>query len=425
MAVLYAPPTKNGVQKTLAAQLLNTASTGDAITFDDVDGLANLPGVLVINRVDSNGVATPSAREYISYSGTSGTTVLIETRNVDNSGAARTHAVGSIVEFLPDVVWADSIYDTLSNAFVPSTQALDTTKVVTPTASQTLTNKTLTSPVLNTGVSGTAVLDEDDMTSNSATKLATQQSIKAYVDASSAPGGWTTYSAVTPTSGTLDDPTFPIVFAGVDLTSTLYPGMRVRITQSTVKYFIITAVAFSTDTTVTLYGGTDYDLVATGTTAISAFAYSGHKAPAGFPLSPVKWSVEVTDTTSRNQTPPTQNTWYNLGSISISIPIGIWRTSFSVYHLSGDNSATSIDIFTTLSTANNSESDADFTVGSQMDGASANLRLYSTVYREKTLTLAAKTSYYLVSRTTLANMEFIFWRNDLSKLIIRAVCAYL
>ena len=45
----------------------------------------------------------------------------------------------------------------------------------------TLTNKTLTSPVLNTGVSGSAILDEDDFASDSATKLATQQSIKAYV----------------------------------------------------------------------------------------------------------------------------------------------------------------------------------------------------------------------------------------------------
>jgi hypothetical protein len=55
------------------------------------------------------------------------------------------------------------------------------------TATETLTNKTLTtptltSPVLNTGVSGTAVLDEDDMSSNSATKTATQQSIKKYID---------------------------------------------------------------------------------------------------------------------------------------------------------------------------------------------------------------------------------------------------
>ena len=46
----------------------------------------------------------------------------------------------------------------------------------------TLTNKTLTSAVLNTGVSGSAIKDEDDLTSNSATHLATQQSIKAYVD---------------------------------------------------------------------------------------------------------------------------------------------------------------------------------------------------------------------------------------------------
>ena len=48
---------------------------------------------------------------------------------------------------------------------------------------KTLTSATLTSPVLNTAVSGTAVLDEDNMSSNSATKAATQQSIKAYVDA--------------------------------------------------------------------------------------------------------------------------------------------------------------------------------------------------------------------------------------------------
>tara|TARA_Y100000310_G_scaffold343762_1_gene452904 strand:- start:528 stop:1970 length:1443 start_codon:yes stop_codon:yes gene_type:complete len=47
----------------------------------------------------------------------------------------------------------------------------------------TMTNKTLTSAVLNTAVSGTAVLDEDDLSSDSATQVATQQSIKAYVDA--------------------------------------------------------------------------------------------------------------------------------------------------------------------------------------------------------------------------------------------------
>ena len=67
------------------------------------------------------------------------------------------------------------------------TTAIDST-VSTLTGTQTYTNKTLTAPVLtspvfNTGLSGSAFLDEDDMSSNSATKMASQQSIKAYVDA--------------------------------------------------------------------------------------------------------------------------------------------------------------------------------------------------------------------------------------------------
>ena len=68
----------------------------------------------------------------------------------------------------------------------PAISAGSTTTLVGTGTTDTLTNKTLTSPVLNTGVSGTAIKDEDDMTSDSATHLATQQSIKAYVDAQKA-----------------------------------------------------------------------------------------------------------------------------------------------------------------------------------------------------------------------------------------------
>jgi hypothetical protein len=59
--------------------------------------------------------------------------------------------------------------------------AIDAT-VATLTGSQTLTNKTLTSPVFNTGVSGSAVLDSDTMSGASATTLSSSESIKAYVD---------------------------------------------------------------------------------------------------------------------------------------------------------------------------------------------------------------------------------------------------
>jgi hypothetical protein len=62
------------------------------------------------------------------------------------------------------------------------TFSIDST-VATLTGTQTLTNKTLTSAVLNGTISGTSIKDEDTMVSDSASHLATQQSIKAYVDA--------------------------------------------------------------------------------------------------------------------------------------------------------------------------------------------------------------------------------------------------
>lgn len=155
----FYPTSKNAIQKNLAAQLLSTATTGDAIAFDDVDGIQNKPGVLVINRIDANNASTPSAREFISFTGTSGNTVLIDTRNVDGSGATRTHAIGSIVEFISDAVWAQRIID----------QAL-------------VEHGTDGTHSVANMITGGSVLDEDTMSSNSDTALATQQSIKAYVD---------------------------------------------------------------------------------------------------------------------------------------------------------------------------------------------------------------------------------------------------
>ena len=78
-----------------------------------------------------------------------------------------------------------------------SDKTLPSGAVVGTTDTQALSNKTLTSPVINTGVSGTAILDEDNMASDSATKLATQQSIKAYVDSKGYTwkGEWVTSTA--------------------------------------------------------------------------------------------------------------------------------------------------------------------------------------------------------------------------------------
>ena len=76
--------------------------------------------------------------------------------------------------------------NTLTGSMSEFNSALQGDSFMTLADTQTLTNKTFTSPtitsgVLNTAVSGSAFKDEDNMSSNSATALASQQSIKAYV----------------------------------------------------------------------------------------------------------------------------------------------------------------------------------------------------------------------------------------------------
>ena len=74
------------------------------------------------------------------------------------------------------------IISTISNTGT-LTLPTSTDTLVGRATTDTLTNKTLTNAVLNGTISGSAIKDEDNMVSDSADHLATQQSIKAYVDA--------------------------------------------------------------------------------------------------------------------------------------------------------------------------------------------------------------------------------------------------
>ena len=222
------------------------------------------------------------------------------------------------------------------------------------------------------------------------------------------------------TFGAADSPSFTVTITG-DLTTKYSAGMRVKLTHSaTTKYFIITKVAYSApDTTLTLYGGTDYTLSAG---AITSPFFSTHKAPLGFPLDPTKWTVETTDVTSRSQASPVSGTWYNLGTVNIVLPIGAWDTYYQTVGGPSRAAAGDKSQYVTLSTANNSESDTDFTSHGRNDGGTF---FYQEFYRRKTVVVSAKTTYYLNTKTASASMTAIENRNDQSKLIIRAVSAYL
>lgn len=167
MSQLLYPTTVNAVSKQLNA---NYTAADAVITLTNTTSIQNKPGVCLINRVDTNGTLQPTANwTYIEFTATSGATLT----GCTAISGDQDQALGKVVEFVSDVTQQQRILDTL---------VVGHNDDGTHKASLTFTTPTLTSPVLNIGVSGTAVKDEDDMASNSATALATQQSIKAYVD---------------------------------------------------------------------------------------------------------------------------------------------------------------------------------------------------------------------------------------------------
>lgn len=382
--------------------------------------------VVVIDRVDANGVATPSLEE---------TTIgIVSGSNLTNcvrgaEGTAQAHNAGAVVEVL---ITAKGINDLIDGLLVNHTQLGYHTALsdvngknwISQSAQASAVNYlTVGNAVTGSDVTLTASGSDSNISFNIVPKGTGSLKVNGSPVSTGGSDGWTAYSAVTPTSGTLDSPTFELTFAGVDLTSTLQAGMRIKLTQSTVKYFIITKVAFSTNTTVTIYGGTDYALISTGTTAVSALSYSSAKVPFGFPTDPTKWTVRVTDTTERSQASAVASTWYNLGTTAaqISIPIGIWNTSYQVAaHVS-----TNAQIYVTLSTANNSASDSELVSSTIVPAAAFG---GSQLVRIKTLTATTKTTYYLNTMTSSGSTPTIYNRNDTtngSPLIIEARCAYL
>lgn len=194
-------------------------------------------------------------------------------------------------------------------------------------------------------------------------------------------------------------------------------GMKFKLTQPTdgTKYGFITKV---TDTTLTLFFNTDYDF---DNEAITSPQISKAHAPQGFDLDPSNYEVLVEDTTNRSQSSPVANTWYNLGSQSIDVPIGDWNVSYRVYLLLENGSNILLPAEVTLSDANNTESDANATCRVYGYGTANG----STMMTVELKNLTTKDTFYLNSRATASSIATLFNVNGQSTLRIRARIAYL
>ena len=199
--------TETLTNKSLTAPVLtgSSASAGSIIFKEDTDngtnsatlkGPASTADVTITLPAETGTVLTTASS--IANSNLANSTVTIGSSAVALGSSVTT--LTGITSLTSDAVVAkangfrviDNTDTTKQVAFDASGIATSTTRTLTvPNASdtlvllgesQTLTNKTLTSAVLNGTISGTSIKDEDNMASNSADHLATQQSIKAYVD---------------------------------------------------------------------------------------------------------------------------------------------------------------------------------------------------------------------------------------------------
>lgn len=343
--------------------------TGDTITLNSTTGLPTDTEItLTFNRVTSGGVVNSTAVMERITGTISGATLTSYTRGVDGT-TEQAHAGGVVVEYIPN---AADMNDQIDGILVAHNQ--DGTHK---------SGSVLTSPVITTSFDGWVSL------------------------------GTATYEAS-------DDPTYTISFAS-DMTGILSVGMRIKLTDSTVQYFIITGVgAFSGGKTIiTLYGGTDYNL--TGG-AITLPYYSIMKAPQGFPLSPIKWTQSLASLASGSQVAPTKDAWYNLGTNTLNIPVGCWNVEYNAYVIFQINNSTSVRGQVTLSTTNNSASDAEMTKAISILGATGNINIGSNLYSNKVLALTTKATYYLNIRST-TDSATVMYMETLG--YIRATCSYL
>ncbi len=102
-------PTSNNQQYTLGSSY--SAGGGTLVLNQSVAGIVQAPGVCVVDRIDSAGNKTATKRTYYKFTGVT-TTNLTGITTVD--GTDQAHALGAIVEFVPDIVQFQAIYDTFN-----------------------------------------------------------------------------------------------------------------------------------------------------------------------------------------------------------------------------------------------------------------------------------------------------------------------
>jgi hypothetical protein len=132
----------------------NSSSTTSSSAVNNTDGFVPIDADANFQAKSGEGMVLMDegeANEELAYAteiSDSILTVPLANRGLEN-GTPQAHILGSTVKGVLTAGMWNSVIDALTNVVLKTTGYLDTTKVVDLTSNQTLTNKTLTSPVIN------------------------------------------------------------------------------------------------------------------------------------------------------------------------------------------------------------------------------------------------------------------------------------
>lgn len=270
----------NSASTTLASGVTNTDTSFPLVSDTNFQSKSGA-GLVIIDE------GQPT--EELAYAtGVSGGALTIPLANRGlEGGSAQAHSAGATVRGVFSAGLYDDLVDSISNVLVASSGVADTTKIVTPTGTQALTNKDLTDSSNTFSIIESDLSLSDNTTANVSTSKHglvpkapndTAQFLRgdgSWASVSGSSDGWT---ASSDTWTYASASTFTI--SGVDRTAIFTKGTKLKFTQTTAKYATVVSSSFSTDTTVTIAVNSDYTIA---NAAITSPNYSYQENPAGFP----------------------------------------------------------------------------------------------------------------------------------------------
>jgi hypothetical protein len=188
--------------------------------------------------------------------------------------------------------------------------------------------------------------------------------------------------------------------------------------SSTLDYAIVQAATFSTNTTLTVQVPEGCTIPTSG--GVSALAYSTQKAPYGMPIQRGKWTISTLNKTTVIQATPTAGTWYNIGSVQTTVPIGDWDAYYASSIEIQDNTSAS-DVKTTLSTGATTESDTTSTTWSlaNVGGGTSHDDVFNNSKQiPYGVSLSSATIHYLNHSPTTASMTSLSIRTEAPTILI-------